>query len=101
MGYGISIKNNNLIDLDQEKKMKAKSQIDFQNLEIFEFKIILIGEPGVGKTSIMSKFISNEFKGSYQSTLGVEFKSKELYINIFFMAKLKFGIFVGKKDLEL
>ena len=66
-----------------------KSQIDYKNLESFELKIILIGDQGVGKTSIMSKFITNEFKNSYQSTLGVEFKTKELYIDNTTYAKLK------------
>ena len=70
------------MDLDAENiNPGAKSLINYQNLESFEFKIILIGDPGVGKTSIMSKYISNEFKSSYQSTLGVEFKSKEIYLD--------------------
>ena len=78
------------IDLDSENKNNgAKSQIDFKNLEVFEFKIILIGDPGVGKTSIMSKYILNEFKTSYQSTLGVEFKSKEIYIDNSCCARIK------------
>ena len=37
----------------------------------------------------MSKYISNEFKSSYQSTLGVEFKSKEIYIDNSSCARLK------------
>jgi len=81
---------NNSNDFEQENNnLGAKSQIDFKNLEIFEFKIILIGDQGVGKTSIMSKFISNEFKSSYQTTLGVEFKAKEIYIDNSCCVKLK------------
>ena len=81
---------NNSNDLEQENKNSGpKSQIDYKNLEVFEFKIILIGDPGVGKTSIMSKFILNEFKTSYQSTLGVEFKSKEIYMDNTCCARLK------------
>ena len=81
---------NNSNDLEQENKNSGpKSQIDYKNLEVFEFKIILIGDPGVGKTSIMSKFILNEFKTSYQSTLGVEFKSKEIYMDNTYCARLK------------
>ena len=78
----IAISHDPDMDLDSENiNQGAKSLIDYKNLEVYEFKIILIGEPGVGKTSIMSKYISNEFKSSYQSTLGVEFKSKEIYID--------------------
>jgi len=78
----------------------AKSQIDIQNLERFEFKIILIGEAGVGKTSIMNKFISNEFKNSYQPTLGVEFKCKEFYIDNSICAKLKIWDTCGQEKFR-
>lgn len=75
--------NNPAMDIENETDdVKApKSQIDTKNLEVYEFKIILIGEPGVGKTAIMSRFILNEFKNMYQSTLGVEFKTKNLYLD--------------------
>lgn len=71
------------MDIENENNnIKApKSLIDTKNLEVYDFKIILIGEPGVGKTAIMSRFITNEFKNMYQSTLGVEFKTKDLYID--------------------
>ena len=86
----IAISRDPDMDLDSENiNQGAKSLIDYKNLEVYEFKIILIGEPGVGKTSIMSKYISNEFKSSYQSTLGVEFKSKEIYIDNSSCARLK------------
>ena len=86
----IAMPHNPSMDLDEEiNNIGPRSQIDYKNLENFEFKIILIGDPGVGKTSIMSKFILNEFKSSYQSTLGVEFKTKELYINNTACARLK------------
>ena len=87
----IAVPRNSSMDLDQENKILGpKSQIDFNNLEIYEFnKIILIGDQGVGKTSIMSKFITNEFKSSYQATLGVEFKVKELYLNNTTCAKIR------------
>ena len=86
----IAISHDPDMDLDSENiNQGAKSLIDYKNLEVYEFKIILIGEPGVGKTSIMSKYISNEFKSSYQSTLGVEFKSKEIYIDNSSCARLK------------
>jgi small GTP-binding protein len=75
--------NNPAMDIENENNnIKApKSLIDTKNLEVYDFKIILIGEPGVGKTAIMSRFITNEFKNMYQSTLGVEFKTKDLYID--------------------
>ena len=45
------------------------------------FKIILIGDSGVGKTNILSKFIKNEFEERLKPTVGVEFGSKNFTID--------------------
>ena len=75
-------KKNPTMDINNEDgNYIAKSQVDVKNLEIFEFKVILIGDPGVGKTSILSRFVTNEFQSVYTSTIGVEFKTKDIYIN--------------------
>ena len=75
-------KKNPTMDINNEDgNYVAKSQVDVKNLEIFEFKVILIGDPGVGKTSILSRFVTNEFQSVYTSTIGVEFKTKDIYIN--------------------
>ena len=39
-------------------------------------KVILIGDSGVGKTNIMSKFLKNQFMENSKATVGVEFGSK-------------------------
>ena len=41
-------------------------------------KIVLIGEAGVGKTSIISQFIDNFFDSDIQSSTGASFSSKNL-----------------------
>ena len=78
----------------------AKSQMDIKNLEVFEYKVILIGDPGVGKTSIMSKFVTNEFQSVYTSTIGVEFKLKEIYINNNTCARLKIWDTCGQEKFR-
>lgn len=45
------------------------------------YKVILIGDSGVGKTNILSRYIYNEFKSDSKSTIGVEFTSKRIKIN--------------------
>ena len=40
------------------------------------FKIVLIGDSGVGKTNILSRYINNQFSLTTQATVGVEFGSK-------------------------
>merc|ERR1719277_56930 len=44
------------------------------------FKICIIGQSGVGKTSILRRFIDDEFEDKQMSTIGVDFKVK--YVDI-------------------
>jgi small GTP-binding protein len=44
-------------------------------------KIVLLGHFGVGKTSLIRRFIDNEFETNYQVTIGVQVKKKEVAIN--------------------
>jgi small GTP-binding protein len=54
--------------------------LDDENYDLI-FKIVLIGDSGVGKTNILSRYINNEFSLATQSTVGVEFGSKILKKN--------------------
>ena len=44
------------------------------------FKIVLIGDTSVGKTNILSKYLSNEFDPDSKATVGVEFGTKDFKI---------------------
>ncbi|NHJ02572.1 MAG: GTP-binding protein [Candidatus Heimdallarchaeota archaeon] len=46
----------------------------------FAFKLLLVGEPEVGKTSLIKRYVDNFFKEGYQITLGVDFLSKTVNI---------------------
>ena len=39
-------------------------------------RVILLGDSNVGKTSLIMRYIKNEFKNSFISTIGVEYDSK-------------------------
>ena len=43
-------------------------------------KVVLIGESGVGKTSIISRYISNTFCSVLTSTPGASFTTKTVYL---------------------
>ena len=86
--------------LNEKEDFIAKSQIDVKNMEIFEFKLILVGDPGVGKTSILTKFVTNEFQSVYSSTIGVEFKLKDIYINNNNCARLKIWDTCGQEKFR-
>ena len=44
------------------------------------FKVVLIGDTSVGKTNILSKYLSNEFDPDSKATVGVEFGTKDFQI---------------------
>ena len=43
-------------------------------------KVVLIGESGVGKTSIINRYISNTFSNVLTATPGASFTSKTLFL---------------------
>ena len=54
--------------------LKTPTKIDKQ------FKIAILGDGGVGKTSIRTKFIGKGFKATYMETVGADFSSKTILI---------------------
>ncbi|KAI0985269.1 hypothetical protein GJ496_000152 [Pomphorhynchus laevis] len=45
------------------------------------FKLVLIGDSGVGKSNLLSRFTRNEFNLESKSTIGVEFATRIVEIN--------------------
>ena len=45
------------------------------------FKILLIGDAGVGKSTMLLKFVDDIFTTSYLSTIGVDFKIKTIELD--------------------
>ncbi|MFX1365252.1 MAG: GTP-binding protein [Promethearchaeota archaeon] len=46
--------------------------------EKYSFKVIIIGPGAVGKTSLLNRFVHNEFSLKYKLTIGVDFLTKTL-----------------------
>ncbi|KAL0348206.1 UNVERIFIED_CONTAM: Ras-related protein RABA2a [Sesamum radiatum] len=46
------------------------------------FKVVLIGDSGVGKSNLLSRFTRNEFCLESKSTIGVEFATRTLQVSI-------------------
>jgi len=49
--------------------------------EIKSFNIITLGDSGVGKTSIINRYIKNEFDENNEATLGIKYSYKEIKFN--------------------
>lgn len=45
------------------------------------FKIVMVGDSGVGKTNLISRYLKNEFNTSSKATVGIEFGNKKLQID--------------------
>lgn len=46
-----------------------------------EVKVVLLGDTGVGKSSLVLRFITNEFKPYVESTIGASFMSKLILVD--------------------
>ena len=47
------------------------------------FKVVLLGDSGVGKSNILSRYLKNEFSYDTKTTVGVEFGAKSIEIEDF------------------
>ncbi|XAR56503.1 hypothetical protein NMG60_11037021 [Bertholletia excelsa] len=45
------------------------------------FKLVLIGDSGVGKSNLLSRFTRNEFNLESKSTIGVEFATRSIHVD--------------------
>ncbi|KAM1136053.1 hypothetical protein FF1_034221 [Malus domestica] len=44
-------------------------------------KVIVLGDSGVGKTSLMNQYVHKKFSQQYKATIGADFVTKELQID--------------------
>ncbi|KMZ56435.1 Ras-related protein Rab7 [Zostera marina] len=44
-------------------------------------KVIVLGDSGVGKTSLMNQYVNKKFSQQYKATIGADFLTKELLID--------------------
>ncbi|MBY8984200.1 MAG: GTP-binding protein [Candidatus Lokiarchaeota archaeon] len=72
-----------LSELLEELKIQELSRSKVETLQIkdrslidYQFKIILVGDPTVGKTSLILRYTDNAFRRAYVSTMGVHVSNK-------------------------
>ena len=67
-----------------------ENEDDYEDAQIC--KIVLLGESGVGKTSIISRFINNFFAENVISTTGASYAGKTMIFDEFGGKKIRFEI---------
>lgn len=45
------------------------------------YKIIILGDSGVGKTSLLNQYVNNRYTQQYRATVGADFMAKEVMID--------------------
>ena len=82
------------MSIDKEKIEENESEVDkfvnsveklsdYQQQHKYLFRICLLGDANVGKTSLLSRFCDNSFKEKYNNTIGVDFRLVTLKCNGF------------------
>ena len=44
-------------------------------------KVIILGDSGVGKTSLMNQYVNRKFSNQYKATIGADFLTKEVMVD--------------------
>ncbi len=48
---------------------------------VYRFKVILLGDIAVGKSSLLSRFVDDKYTNEYRCNVGVEFKVKSFFLD--------------------
>lgn len=64
-----------------DRKTFSASQFEKTSEYDYLFKILLLGNQGVGKSSLLGRFADNEFLETYRTTVGVDFKIRTVEID--------------------
>ena len=67
---------------DNEIMSKDNEDLVFSSdFESFVYKVIVIGDPAVGKTSLLKKFSTKQFSERYLPTVGVNILKEQVNVN--------------------
>lgn len=51
------------------------TSVEYLDNKMYTYKVVLLGDSGVGKSNLLSRFAKNEFSLESKSTIGVEFQT--------------------------
>lgn len=74
----------------------SNSDIVFQGKTEAIYKVIVIGDPAVGKTSLLTKFVTNQFVEKYLPTVGVNIVKEPINLEESVVVNLMFWDIAGQ-----
>lgn len=72
--------NNKEATNDKKNKKQQKSGYNM-NKQKLDFKVIVLGDIAVGKTSVIGRYITNTFSEVHKSSISCEFKKKKIEVD--------------------
>ena len=57
-------------------------------------KVIILGDSGVGKTSLMNQYVNKKFSNQYKATIGADFLTKEVSRKYIFLLEIMCSYFM-------
>lgn len=83
----MTLNKGNLSYLNESKTSK-QSGISLNERTYYSFKVILIGDRSVGKTSVIQRFVKNTFENNQIATVNMDLKTKTIAIDMTTSAEL-------------
>ena len=88
----------------EEIESVSQTRLDISNLAqdktVFQFKLILLGDVAVGKSSVIRRFIEDDFTLEYNCTVGVEFRIKTIVLDELTSVDLKIWDTCGEEKFR-
>lgn len=76
----VSYSQSLLQDMSENKNPAAKRNPSNSLAPLAKYKLVFLGDQSVGKTSIITRFMYDNFDRHYQATIGIDFLSKTMYL---------------------
>ena len=96
--------NNNVkVNESNNNSSTLKNQKTFSSTNFkfkYNFKVILIGDASVGKTSLIYRFINNQFNDNQTNTVGPEIKTKSISLDADTVANLNIWDTAGQEKFR-
>lgn len=69
-------------------------------LSTYVLKVVMVGDPAVGKTSLVMRYVQGFFQHDYKATVGTQIMSKEVYVKDV-MVKLSIWDIGGQEKFDV